>query len=259
MTQKQTPLSELGAVEPHSEGYRARVQYRNAAGVKTQIRGPDRCDKSRAKADLAQIRAAGGVGRTREEGLEIMAAEAQRIQITAKYAAQIRVAVDQLESQEADEEDAWHPSDAEPEEDEPWLKDFDVHGVSPQEVASTPPLQKTEMTAMEATAALKKFRPIKSRPADLEHILSCRADPNYPLERGEITPLRHVMMLALEEHVERMRELLLNYGAKESDHDRKRWALRQRADLCEQIRLRDEREIMDRSYDPCAATAELNM
>ena len=119
MPKTQTPLSELGAVQQRDDSFRAHVVYRNSAGIQTNIRGPDRCDKSRAKADLKQICAAGGAGRTREEGLAIMAAEANRIQITAKYEADVRVAVRRLDSQEEKVEAIHNPSDVEPEEDEP--------------------------------------------------------------------------------------------------------------------------------------------
>ena len=92
MPKKQTPLAELGSVQPHGGGYRARIFFRDDAGKQNNIYGPDRQDKERAEADLAQIRAAGAVGNTREEGLAIMAAEARRIQESAKYEAEIRAA-----------------------------------------------------------------------------------------------------------------------------------------------------------------------
>ena len=174
MPKKQTPWDQLGSVEVHKDAYRVHLNYREDAGNQRNIYGPERSRKSHAKADLDQIRAVGSVGRTRKEGQEIMAAEANRIQISARYGAQLCAAVRRLESQE-EEEAASAPSDEEPPE-EPWLEE--VQPEPPKEVASTPPSQKTEMTPLEATAALKKFRPIKSRPADLERILSCRADPN---------------------------------------------------------------------------------
>ena len=56
-----------------------------------------------------------------------------------------------------------------------------------------------------------------------------------------------------------MRALLLKYGARQSTEDLQRWELRQRADLCERIRMQEARDLQYRVYDPCAATAELNM
>ena len=40
---------------------------------------------------------------------------------------------------------------------------------------------------------------------------------------GDITVLRKVLMLAREEHVAEMRELLLKHGAEETDFARERW------------------------------------
>ena len=76
MPRKQAALAELGRVAVHDDQYRAHAQYRNCAGVKVNIYGPDRSDRRRAETDLDQIRAAGAVGSTREQGLQIMAAEA---------------------------------------------------------------------------------------------------------------------------------------------------------------------------------------
>ena len=115
------------------------------------------------------------------------------------------------------------------------------------------------MTPLQATVVLQKFRPIASKPTDLEHILACRADPNYPVEAGSISPLRHVILFAQETHVEKMRALLLQYGARQSEEDLQRWELRQRADLCERIRMQEARLLQERVYDPCAAIHELNM
>ena len=248
----------MGDVQHHRNGYRAHVQYRNATGKKENIDGPERRNNAQAEADLAQIRAAGAVARSREEGLEYMAAEAMRMKVTARYQADIREAVHRLDSQEEEQDDEiWHPdSDIEPEEEEPWMRDYEE---TQPDISPTPPSQQPAMTHLEATAALQKFRPIASKPTDLEHILACRADPNFPLEVGNISPLRHVILFAQETHVEKMRALLLQYGARQSEEDLQRWELRQRANLCERIRMQEARDLQCRVYDPCAATAELNM
>ena len=115
-----------------------------------------------------------------------------------------------------------------------------------------------EVQPIEATTALKKFRPFRSQPVDLEHILSCRADLNFALAPGDVSPLRTVILLARAAHVVKMRQLLLDYGATEDDYERERWASRQRSDFCEEIRLRAEREIEDeRRYSSTAATMEM--
>ena len=100
MPNKITPLARLGSVAEHHGEYCARFQFRNDEGAQKNIRGPDRQDKERAEADLAQIRAAGAVGNTREEGLAIMAAEARRIQESAKYEAEICAAEMRLRAED---------------------------------------------------------------------------------------------------------------------------------------------------------------
>ncbi len=196
------------------------------------------------------------VGKTREEGLAIMAAEARRIQEAAKYEAEISAAEMRLRAEDEAEEGfvGFAGSDSEP-DDEPWLQDYLP---KPQEVASTPPSQKQKLSPIEATAALKIFRPFRSQPADLEHILACRADLNYTLDPDDVSPLRKVILLARAEHVVKMRQLLFEYGATECDYERERWVSRQRSDFCEEIRLKAEREMEDeRRYSPTAATMEM--
>ncbi len=47
----------------HNGSYRAHCQYRDDAGTKVNICGPDRQERRRAETDLDQMRAAGAVGR----------------------------------------------------------------------------------------------------------------------------------------------------------------------------------------------------
>ena len=90
------PFQDMGVVNNHRNGYRAHLQYRDSSATGKNIYGPERRNNAQAAADLAQIRAAGAVARSREEGLEFMAAEAMRIQVTARYQTEIREAVQQL-------------------------------------------------------------------------------------------------------------------------------------------------------------------
>ena len=67
-----------------------------------------------------------------------MAAEARRIQESAKYEAEIRAAEMRLRAEdEAEEGFIGFVSDSEP-DDEPWIKDYYLSKPAPQEVASTP-------------------------------------------------------------------------------------------------------------------------
>ena len=158
MPWKQTPLGELGSVEIHNDQYRAHVKYRDGAGLKVNVFGPDRRDHRHAEADLAQIRAAGAVGNAREQGLQIMAAEARRLQVSAQFEAEVRAAVQRQRSAEEPEVDPYDLTDIEP-EDEPWLADYPSPRAA--DVSSSPPSQKQQLTPHEADAELQAFRPIK--------------------------------------------------------------------------------------------------
>ena len=108
-------FADLGKVCFKDGSFFARVQFRDNSNAKKELKefyGPRRDDEGRSEADLKAMRAAGAVGKTREEGLTIMAAEARRIQESAKYEAEIRVAMlrqSSTDSQDADDvgEDAW--------------------------------------------------------------------------------------------------------------------------------------------------------
>ena len=76
MPPKMKAVSELGTIVDKDNQFRAHVTYRDAAQKQVDIRGPCRNEKARAEADLDQMRAAGGLGETREEGLKMMATEA---------------------------------------------------------------------------------------------------------------------------------------------------------------------------------------
>ena len=76
------------------------------------------------------------------------------------------------------------------ESDPPWIKERTMDEDSPEDVSQS---MRPTLTPLEATAELTKIRPVHSKPSDLKHILKCRADPNMPLEAGDITPLKKVM------------------------------------------------------------------
>ena len=109
--------------------------------------------------------------------------------------------------------------------------------------------QPKPLTHLEATAKLAIFRPVVSQPSDLKHLLESKADPNMPIEAGNISPLQNIMTFASMKDVVQMRDLLLQHGAKEHEEDKSRWDLRQRADAAEKIRLNNEKSIVnERDY-----------
>ena len=86
---------------------------------------------------------------------------------------------------------------------------------------------------MEATLKLAAFRPARQSVDDLLALLKARADPNYDAGPNKLSPLRNVLCFAHNSNVSEMRELLLDYGAREKHDDRKRWRTRQSADMNE--------------------------
>ena len=245
MPRNKSSLSQLGVVAEHEQGFRAHIQFRTDAEEKQNIYGPTRDTENGAQKDLDQIRAAGAIGTTREEGLKIMVAEARRIQIYADYQAQIKQTVQRMASKDvADESDYEDDDDISDHSEPPYLKDYPDED-SPKDEMSQP----TPLTPLEATAKLSCFRPVISRPSDLKHLLESRADPNMPIAVGKISPLQNIMSFASMKDVVQMRDLLLKFGAKEHEEDKSRWDLRQRADAAEKIRLNNERSIVnERDY-----------
>ena len=245
MPRNKTPVSELGTIYGRGAEFWAHIQFRNDDGNNQHIYGQSRATENEAQKDLDQIRAAGGVGATREEGLKIMEAEARRIKISAEYQSEIQQTIERMASQEIIDESDYEDERSDHSEPE-WMKEYPSEEDSPEEV-----LQSTRptLTPLEATAELTRFRPIHGKPSDLKHLLECKADPNMPLKTGDISPLRKVMSFAAERYVAEMRDLLLQHGAKESDKDRERWDLRQRADVAEKI-LKNNYKNIDKDYNP---------
>ena len=102
---------------------------------------------------------------------------------------------------------------------------------------------------------LSTFRPIRSTPEDLQRILEAKADPNMTVGDGSISPMENIMASAREIQVpirfhrgvhgyrsvlpqfpralstyvysvEQMRDLVLEYGARNSRALRERWRIR---------------------------------
>ena len=93
MPWNRTHVCELGSIGAHGAELRARIQFRNDAGEQKHIHGPTRGSENKAQKDLDHIRAAGAIGTTHEEGIQIMEAAARRIKISAEYQSQIQEAI----------------------------------------------------------------------------------------------------------------------------------------------------------------------
>ena len=254
MPRQQTPFTDYGAVVQLENTYRAHAQVLQG-GVKRHIYGPRRSSEVPAQADLAQMRAAAAIGKTREQGLEIMKGEARRIQPVAEHEKDRRLAAMRRATASPPEEEAWEP--AEPDSDtDPWLEYPDP--VLPKDTGAS--TEKPELTPAAATEALRKFRPIRARPSDLEHLLESKADPNLVPKPREITPLQNVLTFARAADVGKMREMLLHYGAKESEDEVKQWVTYQRAAENEPAFLQNARDVEDlKGYDPCGAALDTDL
>ena len=211
MAPKQKLFTDIGTVEKRGDEHRAHVQYRSQDGQNKNICGPNRSNEAFAQKDLARMRAAAAVGKDRAQGFEIMTMEAWKIKNEAEYAAQIRATVLPDATEPAPEEEYEPGSGSEFDEEEPWLATFvdKKQTETPEEEKETPaetPWQRPELTPIQATKELlEKFHLRKARPADLENLLNCRADPNAPVPPGNISPLARVIWLAHEEQRPAMR------------------------------------------------------
>ena len=240
-----TTLAELGRTESHNGEARAHVHCRDDSGGQVNIRGPCRATEEQAQKDLEQIRKASEKASTREEGLQFMRDEAQKLKDSAKYEAEIR---ETLRRRDTMDESDYEYEDVSDDSDPPWMME---HTEELPKSQSTRPI----LNSMDATAELLRFRPIQSTPSDLKYILENRANPNVSLKSGEISPLRRVMSFAHEKHVAEMRDLLLEFGAIETDEDKDRWKLRQRSDFCEKLQ-KSIYDSIDKDYDPMTASVE---
>ena len=249
MPRNKTSVQDLGTICAHGTEFRAHIQFRGDAGEKKHIYGPSR-SRNEAQKDLDQIRVAGGVGATREEGIKLMEAEAIRIKKLTEYQSEIQQTIERMASRDiVDDSDCTDNDDMSDHSIPDWMKEYPSEDDSPGETSQS---TRITLTPMEATAELTRFRPIHGTPSDLKYLLECKADPNMPLKDGDISPLRKVMSFATERYVTQMRDLLLQYGAFETDADRERWMLRQRADVAEQI-MKNNYKNIDKDYNPWSA------
>ena len=177
-----------------------------------------------------------------------MKAEATKIKMSAEYQREIQESLRRMSSKDIhNESDYEDDDDASDHSEPPYLKEHIVDD-SPEE-DETSPKEQLPLTPIDATAKLLTFRPVISQPSDLKYLLECRADPNMPIPSGKITPLRNIMSFAPTNYVVRMRDLLLEYGANESEEEKERWVLRQLSDKAERIRMNNERDIInERGY-----------
>ena len=199
MPRNKTAVSDLGSIDAHGTEFRAHIQCRGNAGEQKHIRGPSRGSQHEAQRDLDQLRKAGSIGATREEGLKLMEAAAKQIKMSAEYQTQIQEALHRMSSKDLPDESDYEDDSASDHSEPPYLKEHLVDD-SPEE-DETSQKEQEHLTPIEATARLSKFRPVISKPSELKYLLESNADPNMPVEAGNITPLRNIMSFAPTHYV----------------------------------------------------------
>ena len=133
MPRNKTAVSDLGSIDAHGTEFRAHIQCRGNAGEQKHIRGPSRGSQHEAQRDLDQLRKAGSIGTTREEGLKLMEAEAKQIKMSAEYQAQIQEALHRMSSKDLpNQSDNEYDDDASDQSEPLYLKEHIVDD-SPEE------------------------------------------------------------------------------------------------------------------------------
>ena len=117
-------VSDLGTIDAHGTEFRAHIQFRGDAGEKKHIYGPSR-SRNEAQKDLDQIRMAGGVGATREEGIKLMEAEAIRIKKLTEYQSEIQQTIERMASRDiVDDSDCTDNDDMSDHSIPDWMKEY---------------------------------------------------------------------------------------------------------------------------------------
>ena len=155
MPRNKTSVQDLGTICAHGTEFRAHINVRDDAGKQNNIYGPSRGTQNEAQKDLNQIQAAGSIGATREEGINLMEAEAKQIKMSAEYQAQIQEALHRMSSKDLPNESDYEDDDASDHSEPPYLKEHLVDD-SPEE-DETSPKEQLPLTPSDATAKLLTF------------------------------------------------------------------------------------------------------
>ena len=233
-----------------SNCFRAHVQRRASSGQKQHIIGPRRVDKRKAEQDLEAIREA-----SRDPNAwDAMAAAARRLQERAEFEGKVAVCAAAITSEsnalpvkQSEPDEDTDSSDSQPYDPNAYYNDanelwqeIDEEGRLPPNYTRPPRIPVADpKDSIEATTLLNKFRPTRMTAADLQKLLTARADPNIMLGDGDIHPLMNVMTFAPADSVCEMRDMLLSAGANETEDLRKRWVIRKRADACHDAWMRN--------------------
>ena len=132
MPRNKAAVNNLGTVYAHGAEFRAHINFRDDAGKQRNILGPNRGSQHEAQKDLNQIRAAGGVGATREEGINLMEAEAIRIKKLTEYQSEIQQTIERMASRDiVDDSDCTDNDDMSDHSIPDWMKEYPSEDDSP--------------------------------------------------------------------------------------------------------------------------------
>ena len=133
MPRNKTAVSDLGSIDAHGTEFRAHIQFRGDAGEKKHIYGPSR-SRNEAQKDLDQIRVAGGAGATRQEGIELMKAQAILIKKLTEYQSEIQQTIERMASRDiVDDSDCTDNDDMSDHSIPDRMKEYPSDDVSPGE------------------------------------------------------------------------------------------------------------------------------
>ena len=141
MPRNKTAVSDLGSIDAHGTEFRAHIQCRGNAGEQKHIRGPSRGSQHEAQRDLDQLRKAGSIGTTREEGINLMEAEAIRIKKLTEYQSEIQQTIERKASRDiVDDSDSTDNDDMIDHSIPDWLKEYpsDIEADIPQALTQLP-------------------------------------------------------------------------------------------------------------------------
>ena len=132
MPRNKTAVSDLGSIDAHGAEFRAHINVRDDAGGQKNICAPSRGSQNEAQKDLDQIRMAGGVAATREEGIKLMEAEAIRIKKLTEYQSEIQQTIERMASRDiVDDSDCTDNDDMSDHSTPDWMKDYPSEDDSP--------------------------------------------------------------------------------------------------------------------------------
>ena len=259
-----------------SECFTARIRYIEKS-VEKEIAGPPRRTERRAKADLDKLRKAATGQVTTAAGFVAMRAKCKELHEEADFEARVAMGLARYgftrdahkvaDSDPESEGEAAAPAHKDDGDD--WVYDADFSDPAVVKKMFPPPTPKKFVAPkdmQDATQQLVRFSPNFESPATLRALLAARADPNVNVCKGDplpllpelqralldarvdpsrfvrkvdMSPLLVVISRARQEHLNEMRDVLIEHGADYGVEERRRYQSRRDSDEYDPIYLRE--------------------